>query len=305
MKEATENRFTIKDVSNSAFRTLITWLYTGKVFLNPGTEPALHFEPDLQQKQGRKDDTFLDTSSDTDYDAVSETSKDRNYEYSEGSEHEEISPTRTVFPGPFPRLSLTGGRPAQASTVERSPSQQVEEEFVHRLFGETDPKDLDSYQMETLSHIFEDDDEAAPSIAKWRSRLEAEKKEAEDSAKVTDETKDSNVDNFDRLLDLYIIADRFDVSLLRKDTLNLLDAEKAETHTILTEQALPSYAFVIKAYENLPMGSELLLWLIDAFAHRWSPAGDTPEDRETRDELPRDFLFDLACALAERNLVSE
>ncbi|CZT16788.1 uncharacterized protein RCC_02621 [Ramularia collo-cygni] len=302
MKEATSHKFHITDVSPPAFRSLVTWLYTGKVFLKPGQQPALHKVPEFQIEQSVVDEEFPEPWDDPEYDAVSETHPEKDYEYDDDSSSASFASSASSDQINIP--------------VERTLSQEREAKIVHDLFPNADPNDLDSYQMEHLIRQQSDwteeanwTEEAAPSLAKWQSILDAQKKwkqlarDESTQENSQEEDKEEAVDNFDRLLDLYIVADRFDVPLLRRDALNHLDAQMTGYHMILTGHARPSYAFVIKAYENLPEGCDLRSWLVNVFAQDWSPVEDTGEERRAaRCELPRDFLFDLASTLAERGL---
>ncbi|KAF2170555.1 hypothetical protein M409DRAFT_19374 [Zasmidium cellare ATCC 36951] len=64
--------------------------------------------------------------------------------------------------------------------------------------------------------------------------------------------------------------------------------------------ALPSFATVITAFENLPSTSKLRLWMVHVFAYEWDPEMDSPKEVALRDFLPKEFLLEMALVNARR-----
>lgn len=101
------------------------------------------------------------------------------------------------------------------------------------------------------------------------------------------------------LLNLYVLADRYDFPELRNEVMRIIEVQ----YGLSGVNKLP-VSFTTLAFEMLPASSCLCRWLIQYFAHFWNPEQDNEQDNETDsadyDNLPRAFLLGVALACRKR-----
>ncbi|KAK3718709.1 hypothetical protein LTR37_004928 [Vermiconidia calcicola] len=98
---------------------------------------------------------------------------------------------------------------------------------------------------------------------------------------------------FTGLIDLFILADRFDVHALRMKTIDLLHRVRESQKIVTPWESLPSFEDVSKAFANLPATSPLRAWLVHVYANSWNPGADSEVSRAMRERLPKDFVMDV------------
>ena len=83
---------------------------------------------------------------------------------------------------------------------------------------------------------------------------------------------------------LYILADRYEFSALRRDILAAL------RRSYKTENSCPPYDVVNTAFEDLPTTSALCRLYVDRYVEHWDPGFDDKDEAEKRATLHQDFL---------------
>ena len=313
MEECADDTFCVDDVSDLAFRSLISWLYTGKVFLIPGSQSAAQVGEPFLETTDDMDEDYVLPSWQPEYDAVSDTDSQIDYEYDEGPDalepdHIELDTIISVvdLEKGGTRTTWAKERPREGENLE-----QLEQRIVEGVFPQTLATSLNTRQLSILLRIAHaqatspqaEERTFVPFVAKWTDMLERSSENVDGEASEMGNSDDEDVESnaFALLVDLYIVADRFDVPLLRREVMDLVQTEHDNQIRTLGGNALPPFDVVAHAFENLPSGSALRQWLLHVFAYRWSPYADTQEERAARDRLPRDFLLELAIILAERS----
>lgn len=295
MVETVKNVFEIEDVPDLAFRSLITWLYTGEVFIDPGNTEALQenfdAEHDQEMESGMACDEWKEEEKPSGHTTThgtvvnSQGSDDQDYEFDSGSESDDFNgnedPVQPDDPLPF------------AGHADEDPEQRL----IKKTFPDTNLSDLDAYQLGVLIQLHSTESFMAdPSyLSKWKMLLEQKTEEPQN-----EDNEEVELDVYDCLFDLYILGDRFDAPLLCTTIIDLLESERAAQAEQLHGQPLPTFQSVTKAFDSLPASSQLRRWLLFVFAYHWRPSGDRPDQAAARDLLPRDFLLELMLTAVER-----
>ena len=168
--------------------------------------------------------------------------------------------------------------------------------MVQEVWPHTSLTELDTYQLRVLIGVFEYDKRAKKYRTKWEKLL-AQKAELESQAPLSNMDEDSEPPStYDRLIELYILADRFDTPILRAQVFALLQTEHAEQRSLAGGTPLPSYETVARVYEAVPEGSELRAWLLNVYTCDWKFASVSEQMIAAMDVLPRDFLVRLLLA---------
>ena len=96
------------------------------------------------------------------------------------------------------------------------------------------------------------------------------------------------------LVDLYIFAEEYDVPSLRNNLMSQLSGSTPD------ERPLPSFAVVIKAYDNLPSESPLCQYLVETYAalYKADRRGCRCEECSIRESLPIAFLLSVMMAIS-------
>jgi hypothetical protein len=94
-----------------------------------------------------------------------------------------------------------------------------------------------------------------------------------------------------QFLDLYKLGYRYDVSELRNDVLRYIQVQYGNSGN----KKLP-ISFFHEVFDKLPASSLLCRWLIQHFAHYWNPAADREAETAIYEDLPQEFLLDVALA---------
>jgi hypothetical protein len=97
--------------------------------------------------------------------------------------------------------------------------------------------------------------------------------------------------NWDDLLDVFILADKYDVPHLRTDAIKQWQYQtvKFECHCRMST--------VVRAYENLAPSSSLCRLISETWAHRWKPNSKDENDMRTR--APAEFLAEVLLLKAK------
>ncbi|KAK4496914.1 hypothetical protein PRZ48_011363 [Zasmidium cellare] len=325
--EASSNVFEMHDIPDRAIRSLIAWLYTGKVFLDPGNTDALdedskHSEDsedkstsgdayeeweeeslmeDVDQQDegeptGEQEDKEADREDDGD--GHWEGDGEVDYEYDSGSDPDDSGSDHDDSGSEtedFEDDETNGGGDASPSAPEAFEDQEAR--LVKATFPDSEPSELDAYQIGVLIQVHSSDLAISDPtfVPKWKLVLE----QMRDGVQIAGD-KSFNLDVYDGLVDLYIVGHRFLCRDLCGQVVTLLETEQRAQSEMLHGQALPSFQTVSKAFESLPAQSCLRLWLLHIFAKHWRPSGDSADQVAARDLLPKDFLLALALTAAER-----
>jgi hypothetical protein len=90
------------------------------------------------------------------------------------------------------------------------------------------------------------------------------------------------------IVELYVLADRYETRQLRNDVITALRGYNKET------DCYPDLHTVLKAYEKLPESSTLCQYIIKTNALHWNPAKDSEKERrEIYPLLPYDFTLNV------------
>ncbi|EME77732.1 uncharacterized protein MYCFIDRAFT_84831 [Pseudocercospora fijiensis CIRAD86] len=274
MKEPSQDTFTISDLPDEAFRTLITWLYTGKVFLQPGKEPSLSVAVPPEESDDEADDDDDDGSirdgwyQDSDKDP---DSGDDEMEYEDEDQQTDLAPKWTL--------------------KERPEAFRISQAFPHS----SNLSDLDSYQLNCLVRMYEHEPYDGGDHSEFLDKCKALLKQSADNESNSRESSDQGErDTYDHLIDIYILADRFDIQGLRIDIMNLIEEHQGEQEKYITDSTLPTLPTIAKVCENLPHTSDLRLWLVHGMAFEFSAQAAELEI------LPKDFLVDVLATMGQK-----
>jgi len=140
----------------------------------------------------------------------------------------------------------------------------------------------------------DDDDEDADSEEEVEGEDDDEGEEMEDDE---DQAEDEDAENevavyyyqlMESIVELYVLADRYETRQLRNDVITTLRGYNKET------DCYPDLHTVLKAYEKLPDSSTLCQYIIKTNALHWNPAKDSEKDRkEIYPLLPYDFILNV------------
>ncbi|KXT03789.1 hypothetical protein AC578_754 [Pseudocercospora eumusae] len=295
MKEAIEDTFTISDLPDEAFRSLITWLYTGKVFLQPGQDSSQYMAIASASTGDQSNDNEADSdgNSEAENDILewSEDGSIRDGWYEDSDRDPDSSDDEMLYEDEDEdekRIEQAG----EMTSGQRSEAFKIAQVFP----GFLKLDELDVYQLSCLLRMHEGEACGKEFREKCKAMLETKLEETavgEDSSK-TDTYGQDEIDTYDRLIDIYILADRFDIQGLRIDIMNLIEGHKAEQGDYVSNGTLPELSTIAKACENLPPTSDLRLWLVHGLAFECSAQA---EDLEI---LPKDFLADVLATMGQK-----
>ncbi|KAK4612137.1 hypothetical protein CLAFUW4_13001 [Fulvia fulva] len=321
MQEATGDTFKIEDISEFTFGLVVKWLYTGKIYLADGEHevvPTSHGEnknPEADYESDgcgseasggsecEKANTRRDSRAGT---TANETEVEVDYEYESGSE---LSDTEVAA-----RDSITTDSTEQEQGIllkhaSAASYETFEQHCIRAVFPDAEARNLDTYQLDVLIRFYEHtaayeqiDDlrtRYAEVLSKLKIRQETLIHEPTLPQVHTAEADDDD-DVYDILADLYILADCFDSTELKRVTLKHASAEFVMRVSTLHTRLLPTFQTVGKAFENLPKASDFRKWLLYVFSRFWRPSGDSPGQVLERDDLRKDFTTELMLVIAER-----
>ncbi|KXT15491.1 hypothetical protein AC579_3378 [Pseudocercospora musae] len=296
MKESSEDEFTISDVPDHAFRTLISWLYTGRVFLNPGQKSTLAgalAPSDTCDEAGVTKGTseenagpeYDNLGSDGDDSNIDGDYDDSDREDSDGSDDE------------MDHESDCEDEESRANEAAHASFDPQSEAFkISGIFrGFSKAFELDTYQLSCLVRLYEGSEAHHSFVNKCKRMLKnkLEKTVVDTVVLPPNIGQQEEIEIYDRLVDIYILADRFDIQDLRINIMNIFQKHQAEQEHHLTDCTSPNLATISKACENLPSTSDLRLWLV----HRM--AFECPTEATELHALPKDFLVDVLATIAQ------
>ncbi|KAF7196076.1 hypothetical protein HII31_02477 [Pseudocercospora fuligena] len=290
MKEASENTFTITDVDEEHFEKLVNWFETGEMELESNADEEFdhHGNYSCEEYSAYDSDTGLDYEDDS---FIEDELRERLPGYD--------------APGTLPPLV----------PVPR------DLQFIQRIFREVQSMlDLDAYQLDVVIKLlgpYQHDDwrgefdfvDECRELLRKKLAIEPDVLLVGDALPFADEGKaevDAEAERelkiYDSLIDIYILADRFDIQELRIDIMNELQAHLHElTLRPNSGQSLPKFETVNKAYENLPGSSDLLLWLVHAYSTYWISGADREDQVVAKEQLPAEFSLSVMTTIAEKS----
>ena len=296
MREAHADLFSFEDVDASTIHAFFLWLYTGDVYLNSRSPMPVKLSTDNLSKctvDGEQSDEDYDDASfvpDSEADEYDESDSKKGGKVIEGYKdgapvYKEEEDLEDEIDDEVDWSGINRDRPV----LERISQDRM---LVNLHFGgclDDEPRELDLYQLHTLLLIYEEDGRFRQCCDKWRTLLE--EKYAEEDHRSEDLTVDESEDAYSQLVDLYILADRFGVLVLRRQVINHLQHEFNRRFEDDRLHLLPSFETIARAFANLPPNSPLRAWLADLFAREWDPLADNEDDIEARSSLPHDFVL--------------
>lgn len=234
----------LKEISEDTLESFVVWVYTGKLYLEMDDPPFLM---NLHQPVGDDDDDEYSDNASSDTAA----SIDAIGLISEGEAKDLLKAYRIVTSEDVGKLK--------------------ESDVVRSVLGVDDQDSiiLDAYQLGILLEMTTGIKFVA-FHSKWRALLEQKQSVGAVGEQNEFDTRSHFADTYDRLINLYILADRLDVRDLRNQIMIILHSEIQDPQNYSTLQ-VPSLASFAKAWKCLPKHSKLLEWLLDVQVYKWSP----------------------------------
>ena len=256
----------LEDVDPTAFRSFLTWIYTEQVCLEDGEvfepddgssehgedvqmEDAEQDEQDEQREQVEQEEQEeqeeLDDKNDKNEDGEDDQNEEdegegdddgENYEeddeYMADVQSEESDEERD-------KEDQTEEEESDADLPEPADSEALEK-AVWQVWKHTKPSDLDAYQLRILLKVYRaiDMPELDPEVEEKLQTMLEEKEEATGPGGA--EADEEPPTALDRLIELYIVASRFDASDLCTKIIELMAAEHDAQEGILGGKPLPS-----------------------------------------------------------------
>lgn len=307
--------FTISDIDEVDFRKMLAWFETGEIELESDTHDEINhvFYEGTTEHGDYSNEEYSAYDSDTGLD----------YEDDEVIEDEDWEDP----PRHWSHERIRAWRNSARKPKDPRPKPHWLD-YIQYLFHEaTSISELDTFQLSLVLHQWGPIEDPRKRgtwdfMDECRALL-AEKLEADPSARLYGQPGVADADDkgsssydideddgsaekslaiYDSLVALYILADRFDIQELRIDIMNELQAHLHElTLRPNTGQSLPKFETISKAYENLPPSSDLLLWLVHAYAFYWVPSTDRKDQAVVRAGLPSEFLLDVITTIVEKS----
>ncbi|SMY25424.1 unnamed protein product [Zymoseptoria tritici ST99CH_1A5] len=294
MREATEDVFRLEDVTPAAFECLIAWLYTGLIYIDPsgGSKPL---PTGLVPEEPNGDDEYIPPP-------ASGSGDDKSIK-SDDTAEPAVNDMDDFVASALRYEEIKGGArsPTNASIEASTNPGNL---LADHTFPGCKASELDAYQLQVLIalHGSRTDSQIVDRVLQWQQTLEeklgGDREEAMDGMKHGETGDDGETDVFDRLVELFVLADRFDSPELRAKLPNAFDQEIAVRKDFTGGRGLPTFETVTRAYENTPESSWLRAWLVRVYSSIWAPRCDSPDQVSARRQLPFDFLLDVAVCMA-------
>lgn len=257
-----------------ALRSFVTWLYTGKVYFGDEIFEPEKIEPDVMDLE--PDESWGETNGKRDLEKYPDLEDVESDEAADLEAQEAIVESiDSDFPEPENDQSL--------------------EFAVWRVWKQMKPVDLDAYQVRAVMLMHLESGAASREVKHKLQTMFHEKRQVKTEQTIHFASEPPPL-AYDRLIDLYILAHRYEAPELCDKIITLLQAEHDEQQAILGGRPLPSSEVVARAYGAVPKGSTLRDWLLNIYTCNWKPVSLSEETIAAMEELPKEFVTQLLLA---------